>query len=152
MADVENLRGMNTDFGILPIPKYDAQQNTYLQTVSPYTGVVTAVPQSAGNPENSSIILEAMAYESKYILQPAYYDVVLSTKIARDDESGAMLDIIFNNRVYDIGDVFDFNGLGWEIIYMSMAYDRNIVSMYEKKEAGALKSIEKLTKAIQDLR
>jgi len=134
MADVENLRGMNTDFDILPIPKYDEQQKIYLQTVNPYTGVVVSVPQSAGNPENSSIILEAMAYESKYILQPAYYDVILHTKIVRDDESSAMLDIIFTNRVYDIRDVFDFNGLGWEIIYMSMPYNRNIVSMYEKKK------------------
>jgi len=112
MADVENLRTMETDFGILPIPKYNEQQKEHLQTVNPWTGVLTTVPQSTGNIENTSIILEAMSYESKDILQPAYYDVMLNTKIARDEESSKMFDIIFKNRAYDIGDVFDFNEVG----------------------------------------
>ena len=149
MADVENLRSMDTDFGILPIPKYNEQQKNYLQTVNPYVGLVMSVPQSAGNIDNSSAILEYMSYESKYILQPAYYDVVLNAKIARDEESSKMLDIIFQNRVYDIGDVFDFNGLGSDVINMSMTFDRNMVSKYEKKESGALKAIDKLVEKIQ---
>ena len=151
MADVENLRSMDTDFGILPIPKYNEQQKSYLQTVNPYVGVVTSVPQCATNIENSSAIIEYMSYESKYILQPAYYDVVLHNKIARDEESSKMLDIIFENRAYDIGDVFDFGGLGSEVIYMSMTFDRNIVSKYEKKEAGAIKAIAKLIEKIQEI-
>jgi len=151
MADVENLRGMDTDFGILPIPKYDEKQTDYLQTVNPYVGVVTAVPQCASSVDASSAILEYMAYESKYILQPAYYDVVLNNKIARDDESSKMLDIIFENRAYDIGDVFDFNTLGSDVIYMSMTFDRNMVSKYEKKEAGALKAITKMVEKIQGI-
>ena len=151
MADVENLRSMDTDFGILPIPKYSESQVKYQQTVNPYVGVVTGVPQCAGNVDNASAVLEYMAYESKYILQPAYYDVVLNNKIARDEESGKMLDIIFGNRAYDIGDVFDFNGLSSDVIYMSMTFDRNMVSKYEKKEAGALKAIEKLVGKIQEI-
>jgi len=149
MADVENLRGMDTDFGILPIPKYNEQQKEYLQTVNPYVGLIMSVPQCAGSIDNSSAVLEYMAYESKYILQPAYYDVVLNTKIARDEESGKMLDIIFGNRAYDIGDVFDFNSLGSDVINMSMTFDRNMVSKYEKKEAGAIKAIDKLVEKIQ---
>ena len=144
MADVENLRTMDTDFGILPIPKYDEKQERYLQTVNPYVGVVTSVPKCAKSIENSSAVLEYLAYESKYILQPAYYEVVLSTKIARDEESNRMLDIIFANRAYDIGDVFDFGAIGSDVINMSMTYDRNIVSKYEKKESAALKAIDKL--------
>ena len=149
MADVENLRNMDTDFGILPIPKYNEQQDIYLQTVNPYVGVVTAVPQCAASFDTSSAVLEYMAYESKYILQPAYYEVVLNNKIARDEESGKMLDIIFANRAYDVGDVFDFNGLGSDVLNMTMTFDRNIVSKYEKKESGALKAIDKLVEKIQ---
>ncbi|MCL1792964.1 MAG: hypothetical protein FWG34_03755 [Oscillospiraceae bacterium] len=151
MADVENLRTMETDFGILPIPKYNEQQKKHMQTVNPWTGVVTTVPQSAANIENSSVILEAMAYESKYILQPAYYDVMLNAKLARDEESNRMLDIIFGNRTYDIGDVFDFNSLGSDLIFMTMTYDRNIASMYEKKEAKAISDIEELVENIKGI-
>jgi len=149
MADVENLRSMDTDFGILPIPKYDENQKDYLQTVNPYVGVVTAVPQCAPSIEYSSAVLEYMSYESKYVLQPAYYEVVLNNKIARDEESSKMLDIIFGSRAYDIGDVFDFGSIGSDVIYMSMTFDRNMVSKYEKKEASALKAIDKLVEKIQ---
>ena len=151
MADVENLRSMDTDFGILPIPKYDERQEYYLQTVNPYVGVVTSVPQCAASAENSSAVLEYMSYESKYILQPAYYDVVLHNKIARDEESSKMLDIIFGSRAYDVGDVYDFGGLGSDVITMSMTFNRNIVSTYEKKEARANTDIEKLVDKILNI-
>ena len=151
MADVENLRTMDTDFGILPIPKYNEAQAEYLQTVNPYVGVVTSIPQCAGSFETASAVVEYMSYESKYILQPAYYEVVLNNKIARDEESGKMLDIIFGNRAYDVGDVFDFGGLGSDLLNMTMTFDRNIVSKYEKKENSALKAIDKLVEKIQEI-
>ena len=47
-----------------------------------------------------------MTAESKYTLIPAYYDIALKTKFARNDESGKMLDLIFANRMYDIGHIF----------------------------------------------
>ena len=151
MADVENLRTMDTDFGILPIPKYNEKQEIYLQTVNPYVGVVTSIPQCAGSFEVSSAVVEYMSYQSKYVLQPAYYEVVLNNKIARDEESSKMLDIIFANRAYDIGDVFDFGGLGSDLLNMTMTYDRNIVSKYEKKEASAQKTITKLIDKITEI-
>jgi ABC-type glycerol-3-phosphate transport system substrate-binding protein len=151
MADVENLRTMDTDFGILPIPKYNEKQAEYLQTVNPYVGVVTSIPQCAGSFDTSSAVVEYMSYESKYILQPAYYEVVLNNKIARDEESSKMLDIIFSNRAYDIGDVFDFGGLGSDLLNMTMTFDRNIVSKYDKKESSALKAIDKLVDKIQEI-
>ena len=151
MADVENLRTMDTDFGILPIPKYNDKQDVYLQTVNPYVGVVTSIPQCTGSFDTASAVVEYMSYESKNILQPAYYDVVLYNKITRDEESSKMLDIIFANRAYDIGDVFDFGGLGSDLLNMTMTYDRNIVSKYEKKEASALKAIDKLVEKIQEI-
>ncbi|MCL2775212.1 MAG: hypothetical protein FWD71_17965 [Oscillospiraceae bacterium] len=149
MNDVEGLRNMPADFGILPIPKYDETQTNYLQTVNPYVGVVTAVPQSAPSIDNSSAVLEYMSYQGKYILQPAYYDIVLQTKIARDQESEQMLNIIFENRAYDIGDVFDFGGLGSDVINMSTTFDRDITSKIDKKQNTVQKAIDKLVANIQ---
>ena len=45
-----------------------------------------------------------MASESHAVVLPAYYDITLRTKITRDGESEAMLDLIFSNRVFDWGD------------------------------------------------
>ena len=42
-------------------------------------------------------------YSANYVI-PAYYDKSLRSRDARDEESQAMLDIIFYNRVADLGD------------------------------------------------
>ena len=49
-------------------------------------------------------MLEALAAAYFNRVVPAYYDVVLQNKVARDEESQGMLDIIFTSRVVDIGD------------------------------------------------
>jgi hypothetical protein len=152
MGIVEYMRGMDSDFGILPIPKYDEAQSNYIQTVNPFVGVVTTVPQSAKDISASGAVLEYMAYISKSVLQPAYYDVVLHGKIARDEESSEMLNIIFANRVYDLGDIFDFGGLGNDVIMMSMNYDKNIVSKYAEKESAALTDINTLAEKFKSIK
>ena len=98
---IESLRNMNADFGILPYPKYDETQKNYLSRIE--NCELTCVPVTA-DAEFVSIILEAMASESVDTVVKAYYNVALKTKFARDNESADMLDIIFNNRVYDLGD------------------------------------------------
>ena len=151
MADVENLRAMDTDFGILPIPKLDALQETHLQTVNPYVGTVVVVPQSADNLERISIMLESLSAESRKVLLPAYYDIMLTNKLTRDEESLEMLDIIFGNRVYDVGDIYNFGDIGGQLIYMTMTYDRNMASKYESYEKSINAAIEKLVNAYNEL-
>ena len=85
---VDKLRAMETDFGILPIPKLDSSQEKWGHTVgSRYTGVGMAVPITARNLERTGHILEAICAESRYTTIPTYYDVSLKTKFARDEES-----------------------------------------------------------------
>jgi hypothetical protein len=149
MRVVEFFRGMESNFGIIPLPKYDEAQNDYYSVVNPYTGVLLGVPKSAEDLERTSIILEALSAESRYTLQPAYYDVVLQRKYTRDDESSEMLDIIFNSRVYDIGGVYSFGNVWIEFINLAGKYDRNIVSFYDKKIGSIEGAIEKTVAAFQ---
>ncbi|MFY9382026.1 MAG: hypothetical protein WBI55_07900 [Eubacteriales bacterium] len=99
---VENLRSMETDFGIVPHPKWDEQQKQYYARVSYFFSLV--VPMSCPDPDLSAVLLEVLQYFSAKKVIPAYYDQVLKYKYARDEESSAMLDIIFTHRVVDLGD------------------------------------------------
>jgi hypothetical protein len=146
MADVQNLRTMEVDFGILPIPKWDEKQARYFHSVNPYVGAAVIVPKCAPNLELTGLFIEAISAESKYLLQPAYYEVMLTTKLTRDNESAEMLDIIFSSRIYDNGEIYDFGGIGGDLIYMTMTFDRNIASTYAKKEKMIAKQIEKTVK------
>ncbi|MCR4906369.1 MAG: hypothetical protein K6A33_09835 [Clostridiales bacterium] len=45
-----------------------------------------------------------MACASLNEVIPVYYDEVLKSKYTRDENSTAMLDLIYSNRFYDLGD------------------------------------------------
>ncbi|MCL2157971.1 MAG: extracellular solute-binding protein [Oscillospiraceae bacterium] len=150
MVNIVPLRSMPTDFGVLPIPKKDAAQNYYSCDVNSWTGLGITVPATVSDMEEMGIFLEAYAAESRKRVNPAYYDVLLSGKVARDDESLEMLDIIFGNRTYDIGAIGTYGTLN-EVIYMVMNYDLNVTSWVDKRTDKAQKDIEKLVEKISNL-
>ena len=106
LATAVKLRNMETDFGILPIPKYQTSQENYGCAVSVFGTNLISVPLTAVDLDRTGVILEALSAESKYSVIPAFYDVVLKDKFTRDVESTDMLDIIIASRVYDVGDFY----------------------------------------------
>ena len=104
---VIRLREMETDFGIAPCPKYDEQQENYRNVVW-FVGSYATIPISAGSVDDSSFILEAMSAKSREVLRPAYYETALSMKYLRDKESIEMLDLVIDNRAYELEHVFSF--------------------------------------------
>lgn len=149
MVNIVPLRTMEADFGIAVVPKFDESQKEYYSTVNPYTGIFICVPTTNTDTENTGMFLEAMAYEGFTNVRSAYYDTLLNGIITRDNESSQMLDILFENRRYDLGLVLDMGDLR-SFIYMVMNYDDNIVSYVEKRLKAANKDIEKLTAALAE--
>ena len=94
------LRDMQDDYGILPYPKLDEnQEHYYSNSMDNYS--LLSVPKTVKDLEFVGTVTEAMTRESSYSVVPAYYDVALTSKYARDEESVAMLDIIMDGRQYD---------------------------------------------------
>ena len=65
---------------------------------------MSCVPITTVDKERTSAVLEALASSSAQTVEPAYYDITLKKQAARDNDSSEMLDIIFQNRVFDLGD------------------------------------------------
>lgn len=151
LHDIEKFRNMDSDFGILPVPKLTEGNQGYGSTVNQYHGQAIAIPATVADSERNGIILEALTAKSKYTLIPAYYERTLQRKVSRDDESAAMLDIIFESHVYDAGYVYNFGNYAWDIIYMTMTQKTDIASLYEKAENRANKDIDKLIANLQKL-
>jgi len=151
LRDIEALRGMETDFGILPIPKWDEAQPNYRATVNFHVSTCITIPISNGDADKTGLFLDALSCKSKYTLQPAYYDITLNGKYVRDEESSEMLDIIFANRVYDIGLIGDFGGMRGSVDVMVDKDDRNFASAFEKAAARMEKDIDKVVQKIMDL-
>ena len=105
------LREMEADFGIIPIPKSSSSNPEYRTAVNPYACIFMCLPLSAENVTRSVDVLEALACESYYSVIGPLYETVLGDKLVRDTRSTEMLDLIFNNRVYDLGLIWDFGGI-----------------------------------------
>jgi len=141
VGTVPFLRAMETDFGILPFPKYDENQEKYYSRV--VDGWIYCVPNYTTNLERVSVIMEALAVESKNITVPAYFETALRTKYARDDESQEMLDIIHANRTMDLGDTFYMTPV--RDIYMNVLNGKrnNFASAVEKATNAVNKALQK---------
>ena len=75
---------------------------------------------------------------------PRNYETALKGKALRDMESEEMLDIIFDNRVFDLGDIMNFGGFSIDFICISTgAKSRDITSFYEKYKPKIAADIEK---------
>ena len=148
LVRVTVFRAMETNFGILPLPKYDESQKEYNSMVSIGCANSIAIPTTA-NAERSGAVIEALSAESYYTLTHAYYDIVLKTKNARDDASSEMLDIIFDNRIFDIAYMFDWGGIIGSI--NGLKTDGNISSTIDSKLKAAEKELEKTLTAYAEL-
>lgn len=151
MDAVSSMRASETDFGILPIPKYTEDQDGYSDTVSVHTSSLLSVPATVSNPDRTGILLEALAAESKYTLQEAYYDVALKTKFTRDDESSEMLDLIFANRVFELGDLINPAGIRDLVLTAAANKSSSIASLYAKMEKPANKELSNFVNKVLDL-
>jgi len=100
-----DMRQRISEFGIIPYPKYEETQDNYYSRVS--GGIrMMLVPITNTRLEDTSTIIEAINCAAYNYEVPAYYDVVLKSKTANDEESARMLDIVLANRVYDLGDSY----------------------------------------------
>ena len=143
---VPKMREMDSDFGILPYFKYDEAQQNYFTTIGSWHSVFVCVPNGQQDAERTGIITEVLASES-YDLTEAYYDKTLKGKTTRDEESSAMLDIIFANRVYDLGWYFQFGGYNEGVMNQFRNYKNDFASAYKTSEKAANKVIDRTNKA-----
>jgi len=146
---VSVLRDMETDFGILPYPKLNESQKDYYTNVHDHGNTFLCIPQTAADLNMSGIILEALAAESMHSVKPAYYDVTLTGKFFRDDESKEMLDILFSTRSYDIGLYYQFGDYTTTFYTMINNLDTDFISVYERTENKAREQIEKINQLFQ---
>ena len=151
MRIVERLRSMETDFGIIPLPKLDKEQANYITHMNPHTGAGISIPKTNSDLERTGMILEDLSAESSYTLRPAYYNLNLQGKFMRDDDSREMLDIILANTAYDIGYIYDFGGFSMTIVYFGKDKKTTHASQFEKSEAKMLKDIEKTITAYESI-
>ncbi len=146
LINVASFRTMKDEFGILPVPKYSPTQDDWHHTVSVQNSTVMSIPVGVENVEDIGTIVSALSEESKKYVTPAYYDVQLKYRDAKDAESGEMLDLIFSTRTFDLGATYNWGGILGQ--YMSESTD--IASRFDSMIGTAEAELEKTVEAIEE--
>lgn len=103
-GDAAELRKLEVNFGILPLPKGSDAQEDYISYVEPWSAFNVFVPRTTKDPAVTDVVLEAMAALGERYIKPALYDTILKGRSVKDYDSKDMLDIIFATKKYDIID------------------------------------------------
>ncbi|HAN20699.1 MAG TPA: hypothetical protein DCP51_03340 [Clostridiales bacterium] len=99
---------LDFQFGVLPIPKFNEEQDKYYCSVNRYQSSVIGIPTTnIDNKEATAFLLEALGYFSDDVTE-AYFETTLKLQAIEDDEDAKMLDLIYNNRFYDIGAIYNW--------------------------------------------
>ncbi len=146
-----DLRDMEADFGIIPMPMYDEKQKDYTGLIHNSADNVV-IPVTCKAPDDSAAVIEALAAESYRSVIDVFYDTAMKAKYSRDSYSGQCIDI-----------VHDTTNRHWSYEYSSqvknatLIYDclfkqsTDIASAYSAMKSNAETSIANLVAQYKEL-
>ncbi len=151
-TNATSLREYDINFGIIPLPKFDENQENYGSWVDPWH-LTLCVPSDNPDHERTSIILEALGYYSYRMIYPALIEQQLFGSGTRDVESLEMLeDYIFPNVFFDFGYIYDGWGVGYSSLIRMLIpfHSTDIASFVAAKKNEAEAHYEQLYEAAMD--
>jgi len=142
LKTVNVLRDMDSSFGLLPMPKYDQSQEDYHSSVSANSLFLT-IPKSQTDPARAALILDYLHYYSYHNSLPVYYNVTVSHKGLRNEDSIEMLDIVYNSRGIEFSQIFGAT-IGWVTAFNNQIVNENLTlaSTSASNKNSILRSME----------
>ena len=149
-----SMRNMTQEYGVVPIPKYSEDQDTYYSQM--HDGFTIACFPNTVREDRAdmlSAVLEAMSSVSYRIVRPVYYETALRTQIAKDPQSAEMMDLIINNIRIDAGFVYSHSMGSFHQGFQQLvdSGNNNAVSRYKRMTTAAQRALEKLVTELDKL-
>ena len=146
-------RNFEDDYGILPMPKLDKNQDGY-HSMPRTDYMVMGIPKTvkAENLEFVGTCVEAMSAEAYKKVIPTYYEIALKTRYLRDSESKEVLDTIIEGRLFDFAYIYNATGEYCNMLLNLMKTgNRNYESYYQSKYNLERLQLKKTLKAFEKL-
>ncbi|MCI8389025.1 MAG: extracellular solute-binding protein [Clostridiales bacterium] len=149
VTESELMRNMKSDFGLIPMPKYDETQEKYHTQIGTSSDLLV-IPKTASDIDLTCRVMEALSYYSMIDVVPAYYEVALEAKYTRDEDVPEMLALIREGMTTDFafcyGSTFSAGDMPNNILQMS---NGNITSYLERMRSFWENGMENLNKAAE---
>lgn len=146
VEDALKLGDMESDFGILPVPMYDALQDQYYTLIGAWSANAYCIPYGLSEEQTyrAEVILDALGAYSVDTVAKTYYDVVLQYQKLRTDHDMEMLEIIFDSTGTDLGAVYQIGGLSSMLTALIEQPSGTFASSYDALESAAKTALNDL--------
>lgn len=141
-------RDTQLDYGILPLPKFDESQDRYYTPFGGWDAAFVCVPNSVEDDEQNSAIMEYLAYISQSIVTPAYYTKTLVGSYVQDPESYDMITLEMQNRIFDIGYIYNIGNMKTVVEQLSKNYSTAFASTWRGSQRSAERALNKLNETL----
>lgn len=147
--NLAGLRDLPYDYGILPMPKKDEAQDSYIGYSQPWASACPSIPITVTGDRlaMTGTLVDAMAAYGYDYLRPAVFDNVIQLKGARDEKSGQIIDMMFENITFELTSILNFGKLNGELQehFTRKLGKKDIVTLYasiKEKTETAIAEIE----------
>ena len=99
--------GLN--YGILPMPKYNEEQESYVSTLAngfSLYGISMGVDKEEGRGDMCSAVLECLASESYRQISPVLFETVMKLRYSPNAQSSQVYDIVRSTVQFDLSRIF----------------------------------------------
>lgn len=145
-------RETEEDYGIIPYPKFDENQENYRVFLGVNSINMFSIPKTATDTDRTGVILEALSAEGYKQVIPTYYEIALKDKYLRDEESVKMLDLITASRTISFSYMYDdygAAGLGFGNCFTSQ-YKDSYATFYAAQENSVKARVANVIKAFTE--
>ncbi len=131
---------MEDDYGFLPFPKYDEAQEDYVASIQYAQMSLVTIPTRAEARLDATVdVINAMGFINQRDLKTVFFDAVFGTRSVRDQNSMEMLEIILQERTFDLGISLNFGSVISRVRSQVHNASGAFASQYESlKKAGEL--------------
>ena len=144
-----SLRDMQDDYGVLPLPKFDEEQDDYYTTFS-NTASLVVVLSTCQNTEKVGATLELMAAEGYKQVTPAYFEICLQGKYSDAPEDAEMYDRILKTFVFNFGFCYSTKSLsGVGSLFRDLTKD--VAQQYEANKIKYETALEELIDKLDEI-
>ncbi len=103
------MRSLDDVYGVLPVPKYDNDQEEYYSCVQDMHNVISLMNHSLINCEAVSAVLELLCELSYENVRPYYYEKIVKLRYSTDSTASRVFDLLLKSTRWDFADVYTYS-------------------------------------------
>ena len=147
----QSLRSMNDTYGLIPLPKYDLDQQNYYTTVQDAYNIMSVMSTSS-HLSAVGTVLDEWSYRSYCDILPVYCEVIMKTRYLVDVESGMIFDLILDSIKFDTGMIYgsELESIGTSTRSIVKSGTNTFSSTYKIKQRAYNNRLKQLVKDFEE--